>query len=280
MLPPELTEFRLGIIGGCMSHQDGIPLNQLYHRQIAKWLSTDTGLRLRVSIAHDFELEYGDRLLKLLERIPLDGVLFHIRVAFTRKISLLPVDFPNGKRQRFLHPFLFRQSEYGWNQYLLSLNTSPRKRGNRRVTDPEIPGIDAGTIRKLKGHLVDLNFILGSLFGLDDWAIEDELLMFTRFQQICQEQALPIYVLGPTPCLRSKWQAQVCQRMNIRLKSHLSELGIPFTSLDQTSPSDMQTLIQADRLHLTIVGQHYVAKLLYEGLGPWIREIASKTQSD
>jgi hypothetical protein len=275
-MTPEFNEFRLGIVGGCMSHQNDIPFNQLYHRQIAKCLLADTELRLRVSIAHDFELEYRDRLLRLLERASLDGVLLHIRVAFTRKVSLLPVDFPNGKRQRFLHPFLFRQSEFGWNQYLLSLGTTPGRRGTRRVTDPDLPGFDASTIRKLKGRLIDLNFFLGTICGLDDWAIEDELLMLARFHQLCQEQDLPIYVLGPTPCLRSKWQAQVCQKMNSRLKSHLSELGIPFTSFEKTSPGDLQVLIQADQLHLTIAGQQYVAELIYEGLGPWIREISSK----
>lgn len=76
-----LREFRLGIIGGCMSHQRRIPLNALYQRKLAVLLEADPGVRLRTYIVRDFESDLRARLDRLLAGPPVDGVLAHIRAA-------------------------------------------------------------------------------------------------------------------------------------------------------------------------------------------------------
>lgn len=55
----------MGIIGGCMSHQDGMPISHLYHKRLAVVLARDHGITLCVRIRRDFYAPY-DRRLELL----------------------------------------------------------------------------------------------------------------------------------------------------------------------------------------------------------------------
>ena len=98
-----LPEFHLGIIGGCMSHQRGTPLNTLYHRQLAAMLERDPGVRMRVHVARDFGLDYATRLNRLLEARPIDGLLVHVREATITAAAKAFVQVPIDGRSHPVH---------------------------------------------------------------------------------------------------------------------------------------------------------------------------------
>ena len=57
-----MPEFHVAIVGGCMSHQAGIPFNTLYHRQLARELQSRDGIEVRTHIARAHDLDYTGRL--------------------------------------------------------------------------------------------------------------------------------------------------------------------------------------------------------------------------
>ena len=109
-----MAEFTLGVLGGCLSHQRGVPPSQLYHRRLARQLRARGAGPLRVRIARDFEQSHVARLEQLLHTAHLDGVLVHVRSEFTRKASLITIQVRADGIHYYWHPFLLRQRQYGW----------------------------------------------------------------------------------------------------------------------------------------------------------------------
>ena len=104
-----MTEFHLGIIGGCSSHQRDTPLNALYHRQLAEMLAADPGVRLRSRIVRAFDRPYTQRLDQLLAGPPIDAVMVHIRLSMVMQSRLLMTRYEHGRPRLAFNPALFRR---------------------------------------------------------------------------------------------------------------------------------------------------------------------------
>ena len=254
-------ELRLGIIGGCLSHQPGIALGQLYHRRLATMLYADTGALLRVAIARAWEGSYEERLATLTRRAALDGVLLHLRVTFQRKAGLLAIREVDGKRQYVLHPRLFRRAPAA----------APRIAQRDIDQDAELHGTPLWGPRIGGFRLFDLNWVAGSLLGLDRWAIADELQMLERCRQLCVAQGIPLIILGPTPVGNSPWRNRLCGLMNRALRQRMPELGLPLTCIESLTDDAGHPLLKPDSIHLTAYGHAYVADRLRESLTAWAR---------
>jgi len=118
-----------------------------------------------------------------------------------------------------------------------------------------------------------LNFLAGMLFGLDQWAIEDELFELACFKQICQEKGIPFFVLGPTPVTNSFLRNKIWEKMNAVLKARLPGMNIPFCSVEGITSISGLDLQLGDGIHLNIAGHEYVAKQLHPFLAPWMKSI-------
>lgn len=272
-----MPEFRLGIIGGCLSHQPGIPISQLYHQQVAQRFKSDENLELKVRLGRGFDLSYPERLRELLARAPLDGILLHSRVVFARKTGLLVYSETNGMRSYVLHPFLFNRQLHGeWmkleREQFQRLPVLVRQKApeNYAFAEP-LPGARVGGFR-----LNRLNQIFGSWLGLDNWAIADELYELRAFQRACAAEQLPFLVMGPTPSGNS---TQLVEKMDRALQANLPRWGIPYCSL-ATSPQAQGNPIQfGDGTHLTVEGHRFVAERLSPLLAPWAKAILSTKSS-
>jgi hypothetical protein len=279
-----LPEFRLGIIGGCLSHQRGVPATLLYHQQLAGLLKANHGLKLSLRFDHAYESSNRDRLLRLSKRVPLDGVLLNIRAVFTRKAGLLSSYKSDGVRYYVVHPFLFRRREYGvWNRLenhrfddaavLTKIKTYPRQN-----TNAPLPGARIGRF-----YWRESNQLFGMLLGLDRWAIQDELFDLNGFHQVCQEKRLPCFVLCPTVSAGSLVMSHLCRKLNAALQVRLSGLHIPFCLPEgaaagaRPAGSDLPPLHFGDGLHLTVDGHRSIARQLYLSIAPWIQGILDKT---
>ena len=266
-------EFHLAIVGGCMTHQPGIPFNSLYHRRIARRVASEAGIRIRPHIARGFGQDYADRLEALLERHDIDGVLLHLRVLIMRRARLL-VQGPAGGARYSLHPaFLRRQHSGAAVEALRSAETAARRDGTRGDDVVQIHERPRGRLETFRPR--NLNWALGAAAGLDRWAVEDEMLRLAEFEQLCQKRQLPLFVLGPTPLLGRYWQSRCIGLLNERIRRWASERGTPSAVIGEVADSEGHPLVKSDGVHLTVAGHAHVAELLYHrGLASWVTQHA------
>ena len=278
---PDLGEFRLGIIGGCLSHQAGIPHSVLYHRVLDRKLQDENQIRLKVSIARFFDRDYKQRLDALLEETQVDGVLLHLRVVFTAKSAFLVNRLVDGKRYYNLHPFLFHQNETGWNRYITSNPKGQKVFSSKEPQKPTLVDEDPfdrpTPSKKIFGfRLRSLNLAVGAWTGLDDWAISDEFSMFDEFSLNCRQRGIPFFILGPTPIKTYPAETSLWRKMNKKIGFEFSRSGIPFCLLEQFTDENGNPLLLGDGFHLNEFGHTYVAQKLHLTMTPWIKEILQK----
>jgi hypothetical protein len=282
---PDLREFRLGIIGGCLSHQSDISHSRLFHRQLDRMLQDGQGIRLKVAITRHFDRDYSERLGALIEEADVDGVLLHLRVVFVAKSVLLVNRLEDGKRYYRLHPFMFKRNETGWNRSVSSVlsgaslfaSREPRPSEGRDEDPFELPTPS----KKIFGfRLRTLNLIAGTLFGLDNWAIADELAMFARFVESCKAHRLPLFVLGPTPVTTYTSETRLWRKMNSELAFRLPERAAPFCLLESMTDAAGTSVLRGDGLHLNENGHTFVAERLHQTMTPWIQQILVEKKRD
>ena len=278
---PELREFRLGIIGGCLSHQSDIPHSLLFHRQLDRILQERNGIRLKVAITRHFDLNYRERLEALLDESDVDGVMLHMRVVFVAKSVLLVNRLVKGKRYYRLHPFLFKKNETGWNRSMSEIPEGKALFASREP--PKVSELDADPFdrptpsKKIFGYrLRSLNLAMGALAGLDDWAISDEFAMFDEFRILCLQRGVPCYVLGPTPVTAYAAETRLWRKMNGRIRIKFSGIDVSFRLLEQLGDDDGNKILRGDGFHLNEYGHTHVAQCLYETMTPWILENLNK----
>jgi hypothetical protein len=276
----QLPEFHLGIIGGCMSHQRGTPLNSLYHRQLALLLERDPGVRLRPHIVRYFWLDHVSRLDRLMAESRVDGVMIHLReVTIVAAARAFVTESMGGESHRRLNAAMFRRSHEFSAETSTSSGSPPPGRHSREpdayaglhddLQDTPLPG------RRIAGfRLRNLNYMLGVMAGLGGWAIQHELLRFDDLARACRERGVPLFVLGPTAATYSYWAKRITSQANGRIRRHLSGTGVPYVLIEQTADRAGHSLVRADGFHMTVDGHRFVAERLYEGgMREWVGRI-------
>ena len=264
-----MTDFRLGIIGGCMSHQRDTPFNALYHRRLAQLLAADPGVRLRTRIVRAFSRPYTERLDQLLAGPPIDAVMVHIRVSLVMQSGLLMTRYEHGRPRPSFNPALFRR---GHARLIPATPVEGRREPDAYGDtdgdqDMPMPG------RRIAGfRLRNLTYLLGTLVGLDRWAIEEDMLGLDAIVRACEDRGVPLIVLGPTPASYSYWSERVVRRTNAAIRRRLTGTGVPFALIDGLRDADGRPLTRVDGLHLTPAGHRNVAERLYEA---GVRELAA-----
>jgi hypothetical protein len=263
------VSLRLGIIGGCLSHQHDVGVNELYHRRLADMVATSSGRRLRVRIARSFELGYEERLERLLERGELDVVLLHMRATIVTRASLL-VRVPQGDGTRLTpNPALLDRRHHrplvtGNEELQFIAGESDAYAGSRPPQDAPPPG------RRIAGFRIrDLNNAAGKLIGLHRWAIDDELARLDGFLKACRGHGVRALVMGPTPANFGTWQAELVRRYGDALLGRLADTGVPFARVDAAAGPSGHPITRADGLHLTAEGHEVVAAELFRAGQPY-----------
>lgn len=267
----DMSLFRLGIIGGYLSHQKGIPLSQLYHRQLGRLLEIRDDIRLKVYIAHEFDLDPVERLNELLGRTAVDGVLFHLRNVFVRKAGIVVAFKRDGIRHRVLHPFLFRRGHGTWEE-LEARQFDTSAPIIRQLAEPLDEHNITPTGRTMAGiRFRDINYLLGKIVGLDTWAIEDELRILDRFLNACRERKVPVFVMGPTPMAASPMKDALCTDMGRVLNERTARHGVSCCTLNDLAGNG-PAIQTADGRHMTAEGHRVIAEKLYAPISGWIKK--------
>lgn len=274
-----MAEFTLGVLGGCLSHQPGIPPSQLYHRRLAKRLQERGVGPLRVRIARNFEKCHVARLEQLLQTAPLDGVLVHVRSEFTRKASLITIQVWADGIHYYWHPFLLRQRQYGWAEVEGQQFSTCREiyRRIRPASSPQAPPSPTqlptdsaatlpGATRVAGISIRDAFYAAGAVVGLHRWAMADELSMLHDLSSRCQQLEIPLLVLGPGRRPANDWLDELCRRFDRQLQAELERWHLPYCSLPDTEDQSGESLYGADGFHFKPLGHRYVADRLLPAL--------------
>lgn len=263
-MPDALPTFRLGIIGGCMSHQRGTPLNELYHRRLGTLLESDPGIRLRVRVVRAFEEDLVTRL-GLLDPASVDGVLVHLRAAaLIAPVPILRRTWRDGRLRLDLNPVLLgRPVGTGG-----GIDPDDDAYGN----SPDLQDLAPSGAAIGPFHLRNLNVALGSIAGLDGRARGRLLAQFDAFAAACRARRLPFFVLGPTPTTYSWWTTRIVRLGAEAIRARLAGTDVPYALVERIADGLGRPLTRADGTHLTLAGQRYVGELLYErGIGAWMQ---------
>jgi hypothetical protein len=269
-----MRDFTLGIVGGCLTHQGGIAKSELYHRRLAKHLEESGRARLRVRIARDFHLDYDGRLKGILSEHRLDAVLVHTRSVFVRKASFFVTGVNGNEYNYYLNPFLFRRGRHNWLEEENEKFSRRRAILRRRIDVPQLSAPHEayqgeGHAARVGGIAIrDLILIAGSLVGLDEWAVRNELHSLAIVRDLCRELDLPMFVLGPGRRPRNYWQDRICRKLDRRLERELPSWSIPYCGLPDVYDSSGEEVYLPDGWHLSAVGHAYVAEQISEALWP------------
>jgi hypothetical protein len=291
-----MRDFTLGIIGGCLTHQVGVPKSELYHQRLKRKLAEDGRANLKVRIARDFEQEHVHRLESLIKEHRLDAVVVHVRSAFVGKAPLVVVSATPSEFHYYLHPFLFRRWRSGWAEVqnsdfagcmMIGRRKNPVARQLQHIQITSDPSQDAeptdwadvvpGATRIAGVSIRDLFYLGGALCGLDAWAIRDELRMLEHLRERCAQLGLPLFVLGPSRRPDNFWLDRLCKKLDARLREVCAAHYLPYGDLMRVCDESGKRMYRPDGFHLTVEGHAYCAKQLAGILEAWLD---SKNSSD
>ena len=285
------SEFHLGIIGGCLAQQAGLGMCQLYPQNLAKRLGAATGVTVRVHIARYADGAYVQRLGELAAATQLDGMILHMRALVIRKTGLV-VKHRSGQTVTYaLHPFAVGARHADWTEFEDSgfAHCLRVRRQNAAVaadasaggasTLPALPQDDFTQPllpRRAFGLTVgQWNRLAGRLFGLEDWAIRDELAAVDRVRQVCGELGVRLAILAPLPAPESLWIERFGQRLTNQLRDRLAPYPVPICSVERTTAQETRALFIRDGIHLHPAGHAAVAEALHSTLVKWVRSPGS-----
>ena len=271
-------EFCLGILDNCSTHQKGIPLSKLYHRQLKKMVYENIGVQLRFAFSREWSLEYSERLQRLLDKTQIDGALLRLPKMQFQKAGIVVHYFEDEVLSSYIHPFLFRRRKFGWKEVQKTKFSNTIGLGKRKIPRPIIDPLELPPqgYRIAGFRLRDLNYIIGSLLKLDRWAVEDELKMITRFIHVCQQNNTPVFIIGPTPYPKSFWRNRIGREINTALHATLSYQESPFSYYSNLTDQQGNILTTGDGLHLNLHGHNFLARFLSDRLCPWIKKIIAQ----
>ena len=276
----------LGIVGGCLSHQKGIPQSQLFHRQLARRLGGVGQVRLRVRIARDFRETDVERLEHLADRYSLDGVLLHVRPSFVaRKSRLLVRHLAGGAARYYVHPFLFNRRKLGWESVERSdfdrcwwiFQERARWEGARGEPPPVFSGARTAVRSATGYHVSELNVLVGHWVGLGAWAVRDELAQVRTFGEACRSRNLPWILLGTPVFARRPHVRTLYTAMTDALQAFARTADVPYCPLPRTEDSAGHPFFLADMRHLSEAGHTYVAEQLFPVVWSWSQRVAAES---
>lgn len=288
-------KLRLGFIGGCLTHQPGIPYARLFHRLLSKRLEDRRGIRLEAVVCDRYADEPSERLQSLLREGPLDAVLLHrsSNTFFTKTALVFVVQDPRQIRY-VVHPMVLGRGSGSWLEHersgfrrcvTLWKNGSPPGAADpppaRELPPKELADmLRAGESRPFR--LNDLSWIAADRLGLVRWAIHDEARIVGEVHAVARRAGLPLLVLGPGLRIGHVWVNRFTARLDSALAAAVAPLeSARYASLltaDPDRPSDVRLGVEhyMDQIHFNAAGHSLVADRLEPLLDNMLENIVDK----
>ena len=275
-------KFTLGIIGRCLACQLWTHPSDLYHRKLRTSLKENDQITFRVSIAGRSDLEPAERLKILVQKKPIQGVLYHMRHFAGEQRLVNPKKSSPEKKGYHLNPLVYKyfstkkETSYRDPNWVESQTILKRDRYAKCPFDTP-PEKEYRFKTKFLGIPVGkINLILGKFCGLNHLAFESEWTFLERLRRVSLELALPLFVLGPIPrvdALDTKKRADLWKEKCSIASSRLTKYKIPSFFLDSIETELRNSIYMKDEIHLTPEGHRYLATKLYPLVSNWIQSI-------
>ena len=236
--------YRLGIIGGCLSHQAGTPISQLYHRVLSGLLDEACDVTLRPVIESSFSLPLDERLAAVALRQP-DLVLVHARNSpLIRSCRLYRRTVPPAEP------------------------VAPRRRDGG---DSARPVREAGEAFSRPPHttlISQFNIALGVLTGRHRRFADGMVREIMRAESVSAGEAMvaPI-VVGFTMRYRGFGDRLACAAADRALRRACGRSGLAFVDL---LPGFERRFCLTDGHHLTVDGHRFMAERLFAQIAPLV----------
>jgi hypothetical protein len=225
---------RLGIVGGCLSHQPGIPFSGLYHQLLSRRLRDTYGVKLRPVIDRSFDAPLDQRLVALAEQ-QADLVLVHVRSVVT--LSSTAVYRPK-----------------------------PRAATDAHTRAPSGSGPVFGSREGLHPDWMhEANIGLGILFGRHLRVTARQVREAIAATEAAARLAVVPVIMGPTDMLRGPADCLVSATLNRSLVRASRVHGFKFVDVLQGWD---RAFCLPDGIHLTAEGHRHVADRLFATISP------------
>lgn len=285
--------FHLGIIGGCLARQPGLPICLLYQYELDRMLRSTIGVGLRPHVARYADGEYERRLAEMAAGARLDGVVMFVRLLTVRKTGVIVKHRAAGVTTYALHPFLFRRGgPRRWDDIERAAFAGCLRW--QRTGGAGLPAGDAGepdaaagapvqdlvqdrfdappVMREVRGiSFGRVNRWVGRVLGLEDWTIADEISEVARVRDACGRLGIPLLVFGPLPAPYAAWIERYNARMRAGLRRAAAHLGFSYADISGGREATAMAAIMGDGVHVNAEGHRLVAAALYDTVAAWAR---------
>lgn len=279
-----MNEFHLGIIGRCMSLQPFMSLNNIYHRRLRVLLQEKERILLRVSLASHSHLEPRERFQLLFPKKRIDGILYHMRPIVGDQPLIYRKKSPSEKTRYFFNPLFFnlfqRNRFYSYQEGDVFGDCIKYRKTPNSVDIFDLPPqkeVENKQIsywkKEFRIQRKKWNLRIGRLCGLNRIFLDQEWFFFTRLQELCLEQQIPLFVLGPIPnvdMFEDLSKNRLIQYYNKIFSSELTRSGVSHYFLHSPFDDEGCSIFKRDRAHLNERGHAFLAQELYPILLPWI----------
>ncbi len=225
---------RMGIVGGCLSHQAGIPFTRLYHQVLSRKLKDAYGVTLRPVIDRSFDAPLDERLAALADR-QADLVLVHVRSVVTVAATRVYRRKPRALSDR-----------------------GPEPRADRLPAVGSRAGLHPDWVH-------EGNMALGVLLGRHRRVSSGQVREAVMASEVAARRGVVPLVMGPTGVVRGPVDRLVCARLNQSLARASRTEGFEF--VDVLGEWD-RAFCLPDGYHLTAEGHRHVADRLFAAVGP------------
>lgn len=249
---------RLAIIGGCAASQKGMPLSRLYHRILSARWKEESGNRLRIILdRYEQNIEYAPRVKRCLERESVDAVLIHVRPSpyLFRCKPLVRYADASGRNRWALHPKLHPLAANAWDP---SWDGATMMESGTQAANA-YPAFKSSRLRGLHASL-------GMALGLGRWSRRQEMGNLTDASKLCKAYGKRLYILGPTPFLRSPAENRLCQELSFSLRRCFTGTDTVFIDTFWRDRKDVKSLFMPDLWHLSPEGHARLADTLFNSL--------------
>ncbi len=225
---------RLGIVGGCLSHQPGIPFSRLYHQVLSRRLEDAYGVKLQPVIDRSFDAPLDQRLAALADR-QAELVLVHVRSAVTVYSTAL-------------------------------YQRKPRAPMDDRTEPPGGPRPAFGSREGMHPDWIhEGNVALGVLLGRHLRVSAGQVSEAIAATEAAARRAVFPVVMGPTGVVRGPTDRLICATLNRSLVRASRTHGFEFVDVLQGWD---RAFCLPDGMHLTAEGHRHVADRLFATIGP------------
>jgi hypothetical protein len=265
--------FRLAILGGCAASQRCMPISRLYHRILAARWKAKYGTRMNVLLdRHDPNLDYAARVKRCLDLRAPHAILIHVRPFpfLIRCKPFIKYADPSGRIKWALHPRLPPLGRRAWNpgwEGAAVIGTLPAAMAASGDPRKEVYPPYRNSFPR------SLNLFLGTITGLSAWARREEILSVRRAAGLCSAAGIPLFVLGPTPYLRSRSANAICAALSDGLRKesdsgHSRSIDPMWRFIDPigNKSADPRDLLMPDLWHLNEAGHSELADSIFRSL--------------